>query len=63
MRIEDRGKIRNREYAQILRDLTGLRWGKITPTDIDSFLDFGNKACVFIESKFKGKPLAVGGDS
>ena len=60
MRIEERGKIRNRDYAQILRDFSGLRWGRITPTDIDSFLDFGNKAFVFIESKFKGKALAGG---
>jgi hypothetical protein len=60
MRLEDRGKIRNREYAQILHDMSGLRWGKITPTDIDAFLDFGNKAFVFIESKFKGKALTGG---
>ena len=56
----ERGKIRNKDYAQILRDYTKLRWGAITPTDIDGFLDFGNKAFVFIESKYKGKSLGGG---
>ena len=56
----ERGKIRNKEYAQILRDFSGLRWGSITPTDIDAFLDFHNKAFVFIESKYKGKILSGG---
>ncbi len=59
MRFE-RGKIRNAEYAQILRDFSKLRWGAITPTDIDGFLDFGNRAFVFIEAKHKGAVLSGG---
>jgi len=55
-----RGRIRNREFASILRDFSGLRWGKITPTDIDAFLDFGNKAFVFVESKFHKTSLQGG---
>ena len=47
----ERGKIRNREYASQLRDFSGLRFGRITPTDIDGFMDFNNKAFVFIEAK------------
>ena len=34
----DRGKIRNRECAGQLKDFSGLRFGKITPTDIDGFV-------------------------
>ena len=49
----ERGKIRNRDFASTLRDFSGLKWGRITPTDIDAFLDFKNKAFVFIESKHK----------
>lgn len=48
------GKIRNREYAKQLRDFSGLCFGKISPTDIDGFLDFGGKAFVFIETKHGG---------
>jgi hypothetical protein len=57
---EDRGKIRNREYASQIRDFSGLRYGKITPTDIDAFLDFSNKLFVFIETKHAGSPLPYG---
>lgn len=46
-----RGKIRNRKFAQQLRDFSGLRFGTITPTDIDAFIDFGGRLFVFIESK------------
>ena len=56
----ERGKIRNREFASTLRDFAGLRWGSITPTDIDGFLDFGNKAFVFIESKHENGTLRGG---
>lgn len=56
----ERGKIRHAEYAQILRDYSKLRWGAITPTDIDGFLDFGNRAFVFIEGKHKGAIVSGG---
>jgi hypothetical protein len=60
MNDADRGKIRNRTYAQQIRDFSGLRYGKITPTDIDAFLDFGNRIFVFIESKHGTAPLPYG---
>lgn len=46
-----RGAIRNPEYRQQLADFTGLRWGAITPTDLDGFIDFSDKLFVFIEGK------------
>lgn len=58
--MHERGKIRNREFATQIRDFSGLRYGKITPTDIDGFLDFGNKLFVFIESKYGTGRLPYG---
>lgn len=49
--VAERGKIRNEEYYSQLNDFSGLRWGSITPTDLDGFIDFGNKAFVFLELK------------
>lgn len=48
----DRGVIRNRQFAQQIRDFSGLRFGSITPTDIDGFVEFGDRLFIFIESKF-----------
>ena len=39
---------------------SGMRWGSITPTDIDAFLDFGNRFFVLIESKHEGAELPDG---
>jgi hypothetical protein len=50
----ERGAIRDRARAEQGRDFTGLRYGRITPTDIDAFLDFRGKAFVFIEAKLIG---------
>lgn len=56
----NRGVIRNREAAKRLRDYSGLRWGSITPTDIDAFLDFRNEAFVVIEAKRAGAKMPYG---
>jgi hypothetical protein len=55
-----RGVIRNRQYATQIRDYSGLRYGNITPTDIDGFVEFGDKLFVFIELKHKDAPLPRG---
>lgn len=60
MNDKERGRIRNREYAKQLKDFSGLRWEKITPTDIDGFADFGNRAFVFIECKHGSCDLPYG---
>lgn len=60
-----RGAIRNREYANQVKDYSGLLYGKITPTDLDGIIDFGNKAWVLIELKHidadlpRGQRLAI----
>lgn len=55
-----RGKIRNPEQAMKVRDFSGLRWGKITPTDVDGFVEFANTLFVFIEGKFGGSAMPYG---
>lgn len=55
-----RGVIQNRARKQQIADMSGLRFGKITPTDLDGFLDFGNRLFVFIEGKFISTPVLYG---
>jgi len=56
----DRGVIYNRDRATQVRDFSGLRFGKITPTDIDGLIDFGDKCFVIIETKFGDTELPYG---
>lgn len=46
-----RGEIYNRQRASQLIDFSGLRFGNITPTNIDGFIDFWNRAFVILEYK------------
>ena len=55
-----RGKIRNREYATQVRDFSGLRFGNITPTDIDGLIEYHGKGYVFIETKHAEAELPFG---
>lgn len=55
-----RGAIRNPSQIARIRDFTGLRWGNITPTDIDGMVEYQNKAYVFFESKTGDAPLSFG---
>lgn len=55
-----RGVIRNRQQANQVRDFSGLRFGNITPTDIDGLIEYHNKGYVFIETKFRDTQLPFG---
>ena len=55
-----RGEIQNRERAKQLRDFTGLKWGNITPTDIDGFVEFRDKLHVYMEFKVSDTKLQEG---
>jgi len=55
-----RGQIRNAAQAQQLRDFSDLCWGKITPTDIDAYVEFGDRLFVFIEAKHSGAEMRYG---
>jgi len=56
----ERGKIKYRGRAKQIKDFSGLRWKNITPTDIDGFVEFGNKVFIFIEFKCFGVELPFG---
>lgn len=58
--MNQRGAVHSPARAAQLRDFTGLRYGLITPSDIDAFIDFGGKAYVIIETKVVGNPLPQG---
>lgn len=58
--MNERGKIINRERAKQLNDFTGLRFGNITPTDIDAAIEYHNQAYVIIEAKVQGNDLPSG---
>ena len=63
--MDNRGEIKNLPRAKQLRNFSLLRWGNITPTDIDGFIDFQNKAFVIFEFKventeiLRGQSLAI----
>lgn len=60
-----RGEINFRSRAKQLRDFSGLRYGNITPTDIDGLIEYKDKAYIIMEAKFgdtvlpKGQELAL----
>jgi len=56
----ERGRIANRKRAKQLRDFSGLRIGKITPTDIDMSEDFEGQVFIFAETKLKNTDLKWG---
>jgi len=55
-----RGKIQNRKRAKQIKDFSGLRWDKITPTDLDAFVEFDNQIFIFIELKYREKQIDGG---
>lgn len=57
----ERGAIRNVERYKQLIDFSGLIFErKITPTDIDLFLDFNGTEAILGEFKLQGKSLPYG---
>ena len=62
---DNREKIHNRERGKQIIDFSGIRYGNITPTDLDGFFEKGNKIFVFYEYKLpnaempKGQRLAL----
>lgn len=58
--MSQRGKIYNAALATQIRDFSGLRYGSITPTDIDGLLDFQDRAYVIIETKLCGAQVPYG---
>ena len=57
---DERGVIRNRARGKQIIDFSDLRYGNITPTDIDCCIDWHNRAWVFVEYKVKGNKMPDG---
>ena len=57
---DNRGTIMNRERKRQINEFEGLRWGNITPTDMDGLIDFHNKAWIMMEFKYKDIELPDG---
>jgi len=55
-----RGVIYNRDKKRRLVSFENLTYGRITPTDIDAFIDFNNKIFIIIEAKGEGVPVPTG---
>ena len=56
----NRGEIINIERARQINNFKNMRYGKITPTDMDGLIEYHNKAYVFIEVKYGDKDLPFG---
>jgi hypothetical protein len=52
--------INNKQYMSQVRNFNGLSYGKISPTDIDGFLEYRNQLFVFIETKYGNTDLPTG---
>jgi len=53
-------EIRDEDLVKQIKLFKGLLWGKISPTDIDVFLEFGDKLYIFIELKYGESILGWG---
>lgn len=58
--MAERGEIFNRQRASQIINFAGLRFGNITPTDVDGLIDFGNGLFVLLEYKHGDAPLPNG---
>lgn len=52
--------LKNRAQAGQIKQFSGLKFGAISPTDLDAFLDFGDRLFIFVEAKYKNSPLPFG---
>lgn len=58
--MSERGTFHHPQRARQLLSFEGLRWGTITPTDFDLFIDFGGRGFVLGELKHGDAPLLRG---
>lgn len=57
---DNRGKIQFPERANQEIDFSGIKYGRITPMDIDGTIEYHNKAFIFYEYKFGNAELPKG---
>lgn len=59
--LSQRGEIRYLERLRQVLSFTGMeRHRRITPTDIDGFIDYNGRSFVFLEGKEVGRELGYG---
>jgi len=58
--MSERGTIRNLTYTRQRADFRGLRFGTITPTDVDGSIEFEGRCCIFMETKHGDADLPTG---
>lgn len=56
---ENRGTIQHRDLVRII-NYAGVRYGSITPTDIDGFVEYHNEVFIIFEVKKRGAKLPDG---
>lgn len=57
---ENRGAIQYPKRARQIIDFSGLRYGNITPTDIDGFFEVHNNIYFYYEFKYKNANMSIG---
>lgn len=55
-----RGVIQNRARAAQIRNFHNLRFGTITPTDIDGLIEYQDRLYILLEAKMKGAEMPYG---
>lgn len=60
MALNERGVIRHVARKQQINDFSGIKYGNITPTDIDGVIEYKNKAFIFLEVKYLDADLPFG---
>lgn len=58
--MAERGNYRNLEHGKKSILFHGMKFGSITPTDIDIFMDFGDWLFVIAEAKYNGAKMPYG---
>lgn len=57
---DNRGIIQNRKRARQIIDFSGVRYGNITPTDIDGYIEYHDKAIILVEMKLNNAEVPYG---
>ena len=60
MPVCEKGDIHSPDRASQLRDYSGLRFGNITPTDIDGLIEYKNRGYVILELKYIDNEVPLG---
>ena len=58
--MQNRGVIKFRERKKQILDFGGIRFGNITPTDIDVLIEYHNKCYVIVEVKYGDVEILFG---